>query len=66
MLNTYYFSTYLLFNPQSITIDFEISIHQPVLSMSSIIIVRCRFHLTQSWYGKIQELALTSEYQKNN
>lgn len=57
----------LLFNPQLITIDFEISMHRAVLLVwPSIIIVVCRFNLIQSWYRKIQELGLTSEYNVND
>ncbi|KAE9533011.1 hypothetical protein AGLY_009439 [Aphis glycines] len=57
----------LIFKPQSITVDFEIAIHQAVLLIwPSIVIVGCRFHLIQSWNRKIQELGLTLEYKKND
>lgn len=57
----------LILKPQSITIDFEIAIHQAVLLIwPSVIIVGCRFHLIQSWYRKIQQLGLTLEYKNND
>jgi hypothetical protein len=42
------------FDPKNVTVDFEISIHNAILSIwSSINIIGCRFHLTQAWYRKI-------------
>jgi len=56
----------LTFDPKNVTVDFEISIHNAVLSIwPSTNLIGCRFHLTQAWYRKIQELGLTTEYKKN-
>jgi len=57
----------LILNPKIITIDFEIAIHNTVkLVWPSCAIKGCRFHLTQSWYRKIQELGLSVDYKQNN
>lgn len=54
-----------MFNPHSIYADFELAIH---LAIRQVIpnsqICGCRFHLGQSWYKKIQELGLSTEYNK--
>ncbi|KAE9525826.1 hypothetical protein AGLY_014052, partial [Aphis glycines] len=56
----------LTFNPKNVTVDFEISIHNAILSVwPSTNIIGCRFHLTQAWYRKIQELGLSTEYKEN-
>ncbi|KAE9525471.1 hypothetical protein AGLY_014271 [Aphis glycines] len=56
----------LTFNPKNVTVDFEISIHNAILSVwPSTNIIGCCFHLTQAWYRKIQELGLSTEYKEN-
>ncbi|KAE9525843.1 hypothetical protein AGLY_014069 [Aphis glycines] len=53
----------LNFNPEVIHVDFESSIHKAANIVWPLIkIQRCHFHLGQSWWRKIQELGLTSEY----
>ena len=54
-------------NPKSITIDFEKAIHDAVsIVWPNTLIVGCRFHLTQSWFRKIQSLGLVQEYKEKN
>ncbi|XP_050546551.1 uncharacterized protein LOC126908469 [Daktulosphaira vitifoliae] len=53
----------LLLYPENITVDFEVSIHKAALIVWPLItIIGCRFHLTQSWYRKLQELGLSNAY----
>ncbi|XP_050546057.1 uncharacterized protein LOC126908189, partial [Daktulosphaira vitifoliae] len=53
----------LLLYPENITADFEVSIHKAALIVWPLItIIGCRFHLTQSWYRKLQELGLSNAY----
>lgn len=57
----------LLWNPQNVMIDFEKAIHralEEVLPQSHVI--GCRFHLTQSWWRKIQNLGLVCEYKNRD
>lgn len=57
----------LTFLPNQIVVDFEYSIHQAIKEMwSSVTIIGCRFHLSQSWIRKIQKLGLMSEYKNHN
>jgi len=43
--------------------DFEESIHAGAKMIWSLIqVIGCRFHLTQSWWRKIQEIGLTDVY----
>jgi hypothetical protein len=56
-------SRQLTFAPIEIVIDFEKAIHQAVLNIwPNVIIIGCRFHLTQAWWRKIQQLGLTTDY----
>jgi hypothetical protein len=56
-------SRQLIFAPIEIVIDFEKAIHQAVLNIwPNVIIIECRFHLTQAWWRKIQHLGLTADY----
>ncbi|XP_072377754.1 uncharacterized protein [Diabrotica undecimpunctata] len=53
----------LNFLPKDIVIDFEKSIHEAVKSVwGQSKIIGCRFHLSQAWWGKIQELGLTNDH----
>lgn len=53
----------LLFYPKTVIVDLEKSIHNAVLNVwPETKIECCRFHLTQAWYRKIQELGLSVEY----
>lgn len=53
----------LQFSPRYIYMDFEKAIHTAAKSTWPIAEIRgCRFHLSQSWYRKIQNLGLTREY----
>lgn len=57
----------LVFNPAEVVCDFENSIHLGIKQIwPTIIINGCRFHLTQSWFRKLQNLGLTSEYKDEN
>lgn len=50
-------------SPTNITVDFERAIINAVSEMwTQTNISGCRFHLTQSWYRKIQEIGLSSVY----
>lgn len=54
-------------NPSAFVVDFEVAIHNLIKSVwPSSSITGCRFHLTQSWFRKIQELGLVVEYKNNN
>lgn len=58
---------HLNLSPKEIVIDFEKSIHNAVRNVwKNVIITGCRFHLTQSWYRKIQKLGLTQHYKDKN
>lgn len=53
----------LHFNPKHITVDFEIALQNAVRSSWPSVHVRgCRFHLSQAWWRKIQQLGLSQEY----
>jgi len=53
----------LNFNPEVIHVDFESSIHKAANIVWPLVKIQgCHFHLGQSWWCKIQELGLTSEY----
>ncbi|KAE9539653.1 hypothetical protein AGLY_004905 [Aphis glycines] len=53
----------LNFSPANITVDFERVIINAVSEMwTQTNISGCQFHLTQSWYRKIQEIGLSSVY----
>lgn len=57
----------LTFNPTIIRADFELAIHTAIRRvLPSVKIAGCRFHLGQSWWKKIQELGLTSEYKRSS
>jgi len=48
-------------------IDFEKAIHDAVsIVWPDTLIVGCRFHLTQSWFRKIQSLGLVQDYKEKN
>nr|CAI5865114.1 unnamed protein product [Callosobruchus analis] len=50
-------------NPKTVVIDFEIAVHLSVEEVwQETQIIGCRFHLAQSWWRKIQQLGLASEY----
>jgi hypothetical protein len=43
--------------------DFEQAIHNTINEMFPLRkIIGCRFHLSQSWYRKIQNLGLSTDY----
>lgn len=53
----------ILLKPSTIVIDFEIGIHNAVkVVWPSTEIFGCRFHLSQSWFRKIQNLGLVKLY----
>lgn len=55
------------FQPKICIVDFEQSIHKAVLTVWPNIILRgCRFHLSQSWWRKIQNLGLSIEYKNHS
>ncbi|XP_008181876.1 uncharacterized protein LOC103309079 [Acyrthosiphon pisum] len=57
----------LNFNPEVIHVDFESSIHKAANIVWPLIKIQgCHFHLGQSWWRKIQELGLTSEYNNSS
>ncbi|XP_054276641.1 uncharacterized protein LOC128995650 [Macrosteles quadrilineatus] len=52
-----------LFTPKQITVDFEVAIHTAIkLTWPTAVLIGCRFHLTQAWWRKIQQLGLSKEY----
>jgi transposase len=51
----------------SVVLDFEIAIHNTLKYVwPETRIVGCRFHLTQAWWRKIQQLGLTADYKNKN
>lgn len=55
------------FNPPEVICDFELSIHLSIKHVwRSSVISGCRFHLTQAWFRKLQNLGLTLEYKNPN
>lgn len=49
--------------PNSVVVDFEKAIHNAVRHVwRTTIVLGCRFHLTQAWWRKIQQLGLTADY----
>jgi len=51
----------------TIVADFEDSIHAGAKMIWPLIqVIGCRFHLTQSWWRKIQEIRLTDVYKNKN
>lgn len=54
----------LLFYPSSVVSDFEPAIIWAIeITWPCVIIILCRFHLTQNWYKKIQQLGLSTLYE---
>lgn len=67
LLKSYCASINLRLEPKEIVSDFEKAIHVGVKKIwPDINIIGCRFHLTQSWYRKIQNVGLVSEYRDSN
>jgi hypothetical protein len=57
----------LIINLKLITIDFQQAIHDAISTIwPDALIVGCRFHLTQSWFWKIQNLGLVQYYKEKN
>lgn len=55
------------FKPKEIVIDFELAIHLSCTqTWKEAKIIGCRFHLSQSWFRKIQTLGLITEYNNKN
>lgn len=55
----------LQLQPSEIVIDFEKAIHIAVNTVwERTKIVGCRFHISQAWWRKIQELGLAKEYKE--
>jgi hypothetical protein len=55
----------LKFQPEEIVIDFEKSIHNAVKSVwNEVKIIGCRFHISQAWWRKVQELGLSKDYKE--
>lgn len=53
------------FQPAEVVIDFEIAIHNAITTVwDEAKIIGCRFHLTQAWWRKIQQLGLTKDYRE--
>ena len=56
-----------MLNPKSVVADYEKAIHNAARYVwPDCQILGCRFHLTQAWWRKIQQLGLTSEYKNKN
>ena len=54
-------------SPDEIIIDFEVAIHKAVnIVWPTSKIFGCRFHLTQSWYRKINSLGLSTTYKSDS
>jgi len=52
-----------LFQPKSIVCDFEVGLQNAIkLVWPSADLVVCRFHVTQAWWRKMQELGLQTAY----
>lgn len=67
LLKSYCTSINLTLEPKEIVSDFEKAIHIGVKKIwPDINVIGCRFHLTQSWFRKIQNLGLVSEYRDSN
>ena len=57
----------LVFKPTKFVIDFEQAIHRAVKSLwPETTVVGCRFHLSQAWWRKIQQLGLDKEYKNRS
>jgi len=57
----------LNFNPKTVVADFEQAIHFAVKQVwPSIVLVGCRFHLSQAWWRNIQSCGLQTEYKNPN
>jgi hypothetical protein len=55
----------LKFQPEEIVIDFEKSIHNAVkIVWNEVKITGCRFHISQAWWRKVQELGLSKDYKE--
>lgn len=55
------------FSPPEVICDFELAIHLSIKDVWSLSTISgCRFHLTQAWFKKLQNLGLTSEYNNSN
>jgi hypothetical protein len=55
----------LKFQPEEIVIDFEKSIHNAVkIVRNEVKIIGCRFHISQAWWRKVQELGLSKDYKE--
>jgi hypothetical protein len=55
----------LKFQPEEIVIDFEKSIHNAVkIVWNEVKIIGCRFHISQAWWRKVQELGLSKDYKE--
>jgi hypothetical protein len=53
----------LIFMPNLFLADFEQAIHNAINERFSLCkIISCRSHLSQSWYRKIQNLGLSTDY----
>lgn len=56
-----------LLQPEEFVCDFEMAIHVAVKKIRpNIEIVGCKFHLTQSWFRKIQNLGIVSDYKNKD
>lgn len=54
-------------HPSSITVDFEKAIHLAINTIwIGVDIKGCRFHLTQNWWRKIQDLGLSRQYKDHH
>lgn len=52
---------------REVVMDFEKAIHSAVSDVwPDIKVIGCRFHLTQSWFRKIQSYGLTTEYKTDS
>ena len=63
LLASYCESVNLSWKPEELVSDFERAIHIGAIKLwPDLKILGCRFHLTQSWFRKIQNLGLACEY----
>jgi len=57
----------LIISPENVTIDYEKAVINAVNEVwPESNIIGCRFHLTNSWWRKIQSLGLSNEYKNTN
>lgn len=57
----------LRLQPSTIVVDFEQAIQKSIKTVwQNTEIIGCRFHVSQAWYRKLNQLGLSTEYQDSN